>query len=218
VEYFLSALEFTGTLDNRIAVWAMTNTRALKSAAPDVALSHVVIRSEVYGQPPNASQKAGPTPLGTLAGNPEEKIATNDDRMNQVVFANGQLWAGVNTVVQGGRTGIAWFAVRPSIGERHLRAEIGNQGYVTVAGNSVFFPSIGVNDDGEGVVVFSLSGADFFPSAAYARIDVRRGAGEVRIAAAGVAPDDGFTGYPALAGGDGTGRWGDYSAAVADER
>ena len=218
VEYFLSALEFTGTLDNRIAVWAMTNTRALKSAIPDVELNHIVIRSEVYGQPPNATQKVGPTPLGTLVGDPEERIATNDDRMNQVVFANGLLWAGVNTVITGGRAGIAWFAVKPSIGDRHLRAEIPKQGYVTVAGNSVFFPSIGVNANGEGVLVFSLSGPDFYPSAAYARIDAQHGAGDVRIAAAGVAPDDGFTGYPALAGGDGVGRWGDYSAAVADEK
>jgi len=67
--------------------------------------------------------------------------------------------------------------------------------------------------------VFPLSGPDFYPSAAYARIDAKHGgAGEVRIAAAGDAPDDGFTGYPALVGGDGGGRWGDYSAAVADEK
>jgi len=218
VEYFLSALDFTGTLDNRIAVWAMTNTRALKSAIPDVELNHIVIRSEVYGQPPNATQKVGPTPLGTSVGNPEATIATNDDRMNQVVFADGLLWAGVNTVITGGRAGIAWFAVKPSSGDRHLGAEIPNQGYVTVTGNSVFYPSIGVNEHGEGVLVFSLSGPDFYPSAAWARIDAEHGAGKVRIAAAGAAPDDGFTGYPALAGGDGVGRWGDYSAAVADEK
>ena len=107
---------------------------------------------------------------------------------------------------------------RGRIGDRYLRAEIPKQGYVTVDGNSVFFPSIGVNANGEGVLVFSLSGPDFYPSAAYTRIDAQHGAGEVRIAAAGVAPDDGFTGYPALAGGDGVGRWGDYSAAVADEK
>jgi hypothetical protein len=217
VEYFLSALEFTGTLDNRIAVWAMTNTGTLKSAVPDVELSHIVIRSEVYGQPPPARQKVGPTPLGTSVGNPEERIETNDDRMNQVVLANGLLWAGLNTVVAGGRAGIAWFAVKPSIVGGHLRAEIANQGYVSVARNSVFFPSIGVNEKGEGVVAFSLSGPNFYPSAAYAPIDAQHGAGDVRIAAAGVAPEDGFTGYPAF-GGDGVARWGDYSAAVADEK
>jgi hypothetical protein len=38
----------------------------------------------------------------------------------------------------------------------------------------------------------------------------------VHIIGAGVGPDDGFTGYAAYGGG-GIARWGDYSAAVADE-
>ena len=36
--YFLSALEFTGRTDNRIAVWAMTDTSSLADAEPDVAM------------------------------------------------------------------------------------------------------------------------------------------------------------------------------------
>jgi hypothetical protein len=40
--------------------------------------------------------------------------------------------------------------------------------------------------------------------------------GDLRIAAVGAGPDDGFTGYPIFTG-ERTGRWGDYSAAVADE-
>ncbi|MCU1384041.1 MAG: hypothetical protein JWL71_2738 [Acidobacteria bacterium] len=218
VEFFLSALDFEGTLDNRIAVWALTNTRSLTKAAPDVALSHIVIGSEVYGQPPDADQKIGPTPLRTATGipDPEALIAANDDRMNQVVFADGLLWSGVNTIVSGDRVGIAWFAVRPSLKNSRLRAKIQGQGYVSAAGNSVLYPSIGVNREGEAVIGFSLTGQDFFPSAAYARVSVEHGAGPVHIAAAGAAPEDGFSGYPSL-GGDVAARWGDYSAAVADE-
>jgi hypothetical protein len=137
--------------------------------------------------------------------------------MNQAVFANGLLWAGVNTIVSGGRVGIAWFAVTPSVRGHRLRAKMQAQGYVTVTGNSVLFPSIAVNRDGNAVIGFSLTGRDFFPSAAYAPVDVERGAGRVRIAAAGAFPEDGFTGYPSL-GGDVAARWGDYSAAVADEQ
>jgi hypothetical protein len=218
VEFFLSALDFDGTLDNRIAVWAMTNTRSLVAAAPDVDLSHVVIKSEVYGQPPDAEQKAGPTPLKDVFGipDPESLIASNDDRMNQVVFADGLLWAGVNTIVGGERVGIAWFAVQPSLKSGRLRAKMQAQGYVTAAGNSVLFPSIAVNRAGDAVIGFSLTGPDFFPSAAYALVNTAQGAGPVRIAAVGTAPEDGFTGYPSL-GGDVAARWGDYSAAVADE-
>jgi hypothetical protein len=185
---------------------------------PDVDLSHVVIASEVYGQPPNAKQKAGPTPLRDFFGipDPESLIASNDDRMNQVVFAGGLLWSGVNTIVSGDRVGIAWLAVKPSLKSRGLRAKVQAQGYVTAVGNSVLYPSVAVNREGDAVIGFSLTGPDFFPSAAYAFVDTEHGAGAVRIAAAGVAPEDGFSGYPSL-GGDVAARWGDYSAAVADE-
>ena len=223
VAYFLSALDFTGTLDNRIAVWAMTNTETLADAVPNVDLTHVVIRSEVYGQPPPATQRSGPTPLRDVLASigdttePLEMLDTNDDRMNQVVFADGLLWSGVNTIVSGGRAGIAWFAVKPTWSGRKLAGKIRKQGYVSLAGSHALFPSIGVTEDGEGVIAFSISGPDFFPSAAYTRVNAERGAADVRIAAAGAAPVDGFSGYEFF-GGNGVARWGDYSAAVADGR
>ncbi|HEU5347639.1 MAG TPA: hypothetical protein VFU63_03405 [Ktedonobacterales bacterium] len=230
-EYFMSSLQFgPGALDNRIAVWALTNTSALGSATPtNATLSHVVIDSEVYGQPPDSAQKDGPLPLASnitaLTGiktPPNEKLAFlagNDDRMNQVVFADGKLWSGVNTVVSGNgptRVGIAYFIVSPSDASGTLSATMAKQGYVALAQNDVLYPSIGVTAAGKGVMTFTVAGPDFFPSAGYARIDATDGAGDVHIAAAGAGPEDGFTAYSAF-GGTGTARWGDYSAAVADE-
>jgi hypothetical protein len=214
-EYLLSSLDFFNTLDNRIAVWALTNTRSLNSATPTLGFTHVVIGSESYGFPPDALQKDGPIPLGAALGEPLEKLAGNDDRMNQVVFAAGKLWSGVNTVVSGERVGVAYFIVTPGWQRDALSARVANQGYVTVAGQSTLYPSIGVNAAGRGAITFTVSGPDFFPSAAYASIDAAHGAGAVHIAAAGVLPEDGFTGYVAF-GGNGSARWGDYSAAVAD--
>src|SRR6185437_15030863 len=68
-ENFMSALQFGATpLDNRIAVWAMVNTRSLSNATPSVSLLHTVIGSETYGIRPDgslpATQKAGDYPLG----------------------------------------------------------------------------------------------------------------------------------------------------------
>lgn len=218
IEYFLSALQFgPQPLDNRIAAWALTNTSSL-GEDPNVKLSVQVIRSETYGQPPDATQKDGPRPLGTLLGEPLELIAGNDDRMNQVVFANGLLWSGVNTIIQtpGGpsRVGIAYFLVRPGWRGSHLAATMASQGYVSVAKENVLYPSIGVNASGQAIMSFSLSGPGYFPSAAYAAISADGKAGKVHIAGAGAAPEDGFSGYKAF-GGAGTARWGDYSAAVA---
>lgn len=225
-EYFLSALDFTGTGDNRIATWALSNTRSLDSHNPDLTLSHTVIGSEPYAMtatragPFAATQKVGSTPLADFltangAGpNPEELLNANDDRMNQVVYANGLLWSGVNTVTADGTVGVAYFIVRPSSEHDMLAATMVKQGYVTVAGNNVLFPSIAVNPDGHGVITFTLSGPNYYPSAAYAAINAYTGAGDVVISGAGVGPEDGFTGYKAY-GGSGVARWGDYSAAAA---
>ena len=229
-EYFLSALDFSGTLDNRVAVWSMTNTRSLGHPSPDVKLSYALITTETYGQPPNADQKPGPTPLrdclatdclhsGTTSVETLEQIATNDDRMNQVVYARGQLWSGVNTIVTVGnqtRAGIAYFVVDPDWTARGLQASVDAQGYLAVANANIMYPSIGVNTRGEGVMTFSLTGPDFFPSAAYAVLEQHEDeAPAVHIAGVGLGPEDGLSGYVAY-GGAGVARWGDYSAAVAD--
>ena len=173
----LSALDFDATTDNRIAVWALTNTKSLDTATPAVTLTApFIISSETYGQPPDAEQKKGPTPLGDAVGEPEEKLAANDDRMNQVVYADGKLWSGVNTIIRTSngkstktdRSGIAYFIVTPSTPTASTVAgTIAKQGYLALGNNdNLLFPSIGVNAAGKGVMTFSISGHHYFPSAA----------------------------------------------------
>ncbi len=227
-EYFMSALDFNATLDNRIAVWALTNTSSLNSA-PNVSLYSTVLDSQVYGQPADSVQPKGPLPLadfifeggfGVKTGKQhEELIAANDDRMQQVVFAGGKLWSALSSVVKPPngtvRVGAAYFIVSPSWTGGSLGGSIVNQGYVSVNRNSVLYPAIGVNSTGQGVMGFTLVGDDYYPSAAYVRLNAATGAGAVNLVAPGAAPDDGFTGYPVFGGR--SGRWGDYSAASADE-
>jgi hypothetical protein len=222
--YFMSPTDWgvgpaLGTRANRLVVWALTGTRTLGTTAPSLSLSFVATPSEVYAQPPNATQRPGPRPLGDLLHDPMELLATNDDRLNQVVFAAGHLWAGINTAVKlptgATTTGLAWFAVAPSDPTGTLSAAVSKQGYLAVSGESVMFPSIGVTGAGHAVMAFSITSPSRFPSAAYAPLSLTTGAGAVRIAGAGTQPDDGFTGYKEF-GGVGVGRWGDYSAAVAD--
>lgn len=234
-EYFLSALQFfsNAPLDNRIAVWALTGTSTLNSSSPSVHLTNTVISSEVYGQPPDSAQKPGSNPLGAVVaplegfgkpGNnpaqPENFLNSNDDRMNQVVYANGMLFSGVNTVVASNgasRTGIAYFVVTPSVSGGQVSGTMTNQGYVSLQFDSVMFPSIGVNPAGKGVMTFTVAGPDYYPSSGYATLDATNGASAVHVSGAGVGPEDGFTGYYPFSG-DRVSRWGDYSAAVADEQ
>ncbi|MCC6364962.1 MAG: hypothetical protein IT165_15705 [Bryobacterales bacterium] len=229
-EYFLSALEFTGTLDNRIAVWALTNTSSLASAAPALSLHSAVLDSQVYGQPPDAQQKDGPLPLADFifAGGLGVKtgkqhlplIAGNDDRMQQTVFAAGYLWSSLNTVVKPDngptRVGAAYFVVQPNWSGGKLGGTVVNQGIVSVDRHSLLFPAIGVGSGGQAVMGFSMAGPDVYPSAAYVTFTATSTPATVRLAAGGAAPDDGFTGYPVFTN-ENTGRWGDYSAATTDE-
>jgi hypothetical protein len=226
-ELFMSSLDANNTLDNRLTVWALTGTNNLATSS----LVRSTVATEVYGLSPSMQQRSGPTPLrdqlahgpslftdGSLFKNHLELIQSNDDRMQQVVYAAGRLWTGLSTVVktQNGvvRVGAAWFIVEPTVSGNAVSGTVVNQGYLTVNNNNVVFPSIGVNAAGQGVIGVSVIGPDLFPSAAFARVDAS-GAGPLVIAAAGGGPLDDFSGYAPF--GLRAARWGDYSAAVADE-
>jgi len=227
-EYFVSALDPAHTVDNRVSVWAITNTSSLNST-PSLFLNNVIVDTEAYGFPPATDQKSGPTPFRDFLAtqgfkNHEELIAANDDRMQQVVFANGNLWTAVPTKVQPGgqgpvRAGAAWFILSPSMSGGQLSASVVNQGYVSIQSpmqNSVLFPAVGVTAGGKAAIAFSIAGENFFPSAAYVTLDAVNGAGPIVVSDPGFAPDDGFSGYVPFSLSR-VGRWGDYSAAVSDE-
>jgi hypothetical protein len=244
-EFFLSQLDFAMKGDNRVAVWALTNTASLNSPRPTLALKHTIITTlnpkDTYTYAQSADQKVGLTPLADgcqpVACN-EEKLNANDDRMNQVMLTNGHLWSAVNTLLpaiqEGGsgqigdpRTGIMYFEIAPFLNNGRLGARMERDGYVQVPRANVLFPSIGASPRGPVIMSFTLSGIDYYPSSAWTRLDglAPGTAPQVNIAAAGVAPEDGFTGY-CLQGilsniggqcSDGRSRWGDYSASAVDE-
>ena len=199
-EYFLNSLDPTGTTDNRIGVWAMTR-RAEVSAGGTPTLSSLVLATETYGFPPNAVQK-GSTSL----------LTTDDDRMQQVQFIDGELWGALTSVLTPAkdttaRAEIAWFKVHPHLfGDVIGAADLPAQGYVAAFGNYLFYPAIQASEEGTVAMVMTLSGATFYPSAAYTILSGERDSfGRIKVAAAGTGP------YNPRAT-----RWGDYSAAVID--
>jgi len=224
IEYFMSALQFGAPpyeeFDNRIAIWGLTNTSSLNTPAPNLSLYVSVIGSETYGQSGPMTQKgtvnAAQTPYAVSVGATGlMTITSNDDRMNQVVFAQGNLWSALNTVIgDGSRTGVAFFKVRPSWDHSgNLQARMIKQDYIAVNGNNTAYPSVAVNKGDQGIIAFTLVGPDYYPSAAYIRVDDRGIFGKVHVAAFGSGPDDDFSGYEGSDPVDG--RWGDYSAGVA---
>ena len=200
-EYFLSSLDFTGTGDNRIGVWAMTNRDQVGAGGTPV-LSSTVISSEAYAIPPPAPQKGATS-----------KLDSGDDRMQQTEFAGGTVWGELTTAVQPAgdssvRAGGAWFQVRPRLGPAGITgASIVRQGYIDSAGQYVLYPAVQPDAAGNAAVVFTLTSTTRFASAAYAILKAGgSGFGPAVVAASGTGP------YAPKAT-----RWGDYSFAVPDD-
>jgi len=198
-EYLLGSLDPTGTFDQRLVVWAMTN-RAAVAKGETPTLSNVVIQSEAYGVPPRAQQSvAGAT------------IDSGDDRMQQSQFVNGSVWGELTTAVTGEEgalhAGAAWFQVRPALAGGVISgAHVVHQGYVTEPGADVIYPALQVTTAGAGAMVFTVTGPTRHPSAAYTTLAAGESAFGAPIIAA---PGRGVYNEEAE-------RWGDYSWAVLD--
>jgi hypothetical protein len=200
-EYFLNSLDPNGTFDQRVGVWAMTNRQAVATGGKPT-LSSLVLGSEAYGVPPNAQQKGA-----------DSLLTSDDDRMQQTQFINGDIWGELGTSVTipndpAARAGAAWFDVHPMLNGAGVlsAATMRRQGYVAVAGAYLLYPALQATPAGNVVMVMTLSSARNFPSAAYAVMPSGATSfGPVTVAAAGKGSYD-----PAAT------RWGDYSWSVLD--
>jgi hypothetical protein len=244
-EYFLSSFAGDGSetgnptrTDNRVGLWALTNTRSLAAHDPELEIQKRALRGQTYVFPPRSNQKAGDFPLGqcindTTMSTPfgpgcwqyiffqepahnevEGMLDSSDTRFLTVTYANGMIWGALGTgVMVGGqkKAGVAYYVIQP--GQNDLdQSRIVKQGYVAVAGNNLIYPSIAILPNGKGFMSFTLVGSDHYPTAAYAPMDVS-GVGSIRVAAEGVGPQDGFSEYNAFQIPP---RWGDYGMAVTD--
>ena len=217
-EYFLNSLDPNNTYDNRLGVWALTNRNKIdQGVAP--TLSATVIGSEAYAMPANAQ-----TPAGFNAGTkkPTTGVVTADfDAMQEVEYINGHIYGALDTSVNvpGASValdGIAWFDVTPSLsgGVVSSSTQLAAQGYISKVGLYLLYPHINVAASGAATIVFSYGGPNTYLSAGYvSRRASSKAFGNIYTAAAGAAPDNGFTG---TAPQGGVGRWGDYSAGQLD--
>lgn len=229
----------------KIFTWALTNTKSLDSS-PALQLKKAMVPVDEYVIPDNATQRSGPTPLRECINDtslvipglgvgcwrlffaPQDQPAHNEiipaldasaaSGMQQVTFAGGKLYGALSTAVSGpNRAGIAWYSVSPTINHLGvLSAGLVAEGLVAASGaNNVIYPALAVRANGKGAMAFTLVGPDHFPSAAYVTFG-GNATGAIQVAAAGLGPDDGFTGYAAFVGDQTRPRWGDYSAAAFD--
>ena len=240
-QYFMSTNTVLSSTDNNLVLWALTNTRSLSSRNPNLKLTNGLVQVNPYGDPSPVRQKAGdfplgqcindttlPTPLGNgcwrflFTAEPAHnevlsQVAANDSRMHQVTFEDDLLWGANPTAINVGgseQAGVAYYLLKPKLTKAGITGEVKRQGYLLTLNNNLIFPEIAVNKQGKGVMAFTLVGADHYPSAGFATIS-EDGVGPIQVAAEGLGPQDGFSGYKAF-GNPPRPRWGDYGGAAVD--
>ena len=220
-----------------LVVWTLSNTASLNGTSPSLNLSNKLIAVNRYAIPPTmlqpgtGSAPTTATPLGYChnvvacntrffgTADPFREVVSrpdgNDSRMQQVTYAAGRLWGALDTAINPddgpSRAGIAWYIIDPHA------ATVRRQGYLGAEGLDLAYPAIGVTAEGEGVMAFTASGDELYPSAAFAPIN-GEGADDWHMVNGGLgaATDDGFTSYKFDVGNPPRTRWGDYGAAAVD--
>jgi hypothetical protein len=142
-----------------------------------------------------------------------------DSRILGTYFANGNIWGVLGTGLSVGgelRAGVAHYIVHPSFDDAgNLVASMVSQGQFGLAGHDLLMPSVAATTNGRGIIPFTVTGSNFYPSAGFTTLSAASGVGAVQVIAPGAGPDDGFTGYKAFVGDISLGaRWGDYGMAV----
>lgn len=232
--YFLSSdadAGDTSIVGHQILQWGVRNTSALATNPASLSLDEKAIGVHGYFIPPASQQKAGPTPLADclnitscakiVLGTPdrykeyEYALDSNDTRMLQSAYAHGKLWGSLDTAVDqpdgATRAGVAYYVVDPAASSP--ASAVIKQGTLSVTGENITYPALGVTSAGRMAMSVTLVGKDYYPSHAYITgTDVASdGLSNVTIAGAGVGPDDSFGGYRGFDYNHA--RWGDYSAA-----
>jgi hypothetical protein len=221
VEFFLSTQSVRYS-DNGFGLWALTNTASLNTT-PNLRLMQTVIPGIPYTYPDVATQKPGLLPYGSTLTPPGLLAFIDggrDSRVLSLAYAAGRLFATFATAYTDdaghGVVAGAWAMLYPSLRGEALTAPVSRFGYLVGGANHVLRPAAAVNASGRGAIAFTLVGPDHFPSAAFVPIEGFMPGATIQVAAAGTAPEDGFTGYPDLGfSTSGVARWGDYSCAVA---
>lgn len=231
----VSSLDFFGSGDNRLAVWAFSNTSAITSSPASIALTLYLLGGlETYASVGQlVPQESGPIPLGSVkqfglaftgAGGggcakqcKTGPLASNGDgTQGSAAYAQGAIWVGVSsevTVAKKTTMGVAFWVVNAA----GTSVSLATQGYIAVPTANLIFPAFAVGPTGNALVTFTLTGPSNFPSTAFAWVSPT-GTGAVGntvyISAAGQSPTDGFSEYQNIQNNFYRPRWGDYSYSI----
>ncbi len=242
-QYFVSSnavFDDANADSEELILWGLVHTQSL-DRNPDLQLHKTILDVDRYAVPSNTVQKPGTIPLAdclndtalsffgiancglALLGLPPQNVTlgtldTGDSRVLDVRYAHNRLWAVLGTAasVNGtNRTAVGWYIIRPQSTKDGVSGDVEREGVLASENESLMYPSLGVTGTGVGLISFSYTGENTFPSFGYAAIDDKVGvSGDIHEIEAGKSPQDGFTEYPPVGGN--RPRWGDYGASAVD--
>ncbi|HLV97411.1 MAG TPA: hypothetical protein VKT82_01930 [Ktedonobacterales bacterium] len=222
-EYLLNSFPFdafgnSNGVENLLGFWQVKNGQNVTNGG-SVTLVGQLISSETYGLPQPAASTGSGTVVATVSGFPitsEAFLNPDDDRMQSVQAVKDgsgvSVYAALNSAVllsgdPSARDGVAWFKINAQA------AKVSQQGYVSVAGSYIMYPTIIHGSDGTTALVFSITSPILNPSSAYTVM--KAGASNfsgIHITALGASAHLSFSDAPPFS----RARWGDYSATALD--
>ncbi len=214
-EYFANSIDPNNVYGNSLGVWALTNRDKIASGVLPT-LSATVVNTETFI---NSTTAQTPVGFNSFYGQPTSGlIQTDGDALQNLQYIGGHLYTTLTTAVNvpgdtSIRAGIAWFDITPKLSGNAISAStsVADQGYIAKQGLELLYPQIEHAKSGTTAIAFSFTGPGTYPSSGYiVRSKSAKNFGDINVAAAGAAPDNGFTAV------GGPGRWGDYSAGQLD--
>jgi len=122
-------------------------------------------------------------------------------RVSNVVQIGSKVWGVWSTDVQKSGTGVSgayWVEVDGNGGSLSIPT-LTNHGIVSLGRNSILAPSIGMTAANKGVISFTVSGEDYYPTAAFVPFDGST-TGELVVVKQGTAYHDSYSCYGPLRG------------------
>ncbi|CAI5464918.1 unnamed protein product [Closterium sp. Yama58-4] len=151
-----------------LALWSLSDTSSLMLPHPTLRLRYSIIDTPAYYDSDYAKQKPGPPPYDT----PQDVVPPTS---TSVAWFKGHVWMAFPSGYSLDPTSVpsvALVKLRPILrGKRSFPTLVSKFGIYGVPGQSLLSPVIGFNSKGQGILAATLIGSEYFPTAAYVRIN-----------------------------------------------
>ncbi|CAI7745327.1 unnamed protein product [Closterium sp. NIES-54] len=151
-----------------LALWSLSDTSSLMLPHPTLRLRYSIINTPAYYDSDYAKQKAGPAPYDT----PQDVVPPTS---MSVAWFKGHVWMAFPSGYSLDPTSVpsvALVKLQPFLrGKRSFPTLVKKFGIYGVPGQSLLSPVIGFNSKGRGILAATLIGSEYFPTAAYVRIN-----------------------------------------------